>query len=406
MPTVGRRALIFSFHNWSTRREGGFHRFAASLCGAGFEVTFVSFPRPWYGFLKRSERLGARALLSLLRGCEYEVRGGRLLNVASLSLSIPGPLRACVPEPWRARLEKVTVPNVLTRCFRLLGGVDVVMFESTECVLLYPEVRRRFPEAVTIYRPSDPLAADKRHGRTILEAEGRILKEADLVALVNEEGRSLYAGTFPGVNLDPPRVVVLPNGIDLAAYQRDYPRPSQYGSRPVVLYIGAHIPAWEIIVAAAQKLPGFDFHVVCPEHPSKKAWRRLSALPNLKYTPGVEPAAVPPLIQHCNVIIVPYPPGEWRIKGFGLTAKLMQAMAAGKPIVAMNVSPELSRFGISIANNVTEFCELIRKAAEGPPPEWGINLREYDWTALEQRFLELVGEALQNRKGLTSVRQA
>lgn len=42
------KITFITYHNWETKRHGGFHAFAEYTCRLGIETMFFSFSRPYY----------------------------------------------------------------------------------------------------------------------------------------------------------------------------------------------------------------------------------------------------------------------------------------------------------------------------------------------------------------------
>lgn len=383
-------ALFVTFHHWMGSRQGGFHKLAEALCGEGYDVGFLSFPRPWYGVLKRSERESASRMLSLVVGKRYRVRAGTVLNFTVPTFGLPGRLWPLVGHGGALRLERAAAPSVATVCRHRVPDPDVVMFESTTGTLLFDQLTRRFPRALTIYRPSDPLVADPALPPGLRLAERNLLQRADLVLLVDEHARAVYARAFPGLDLDGDRVLVLRNGVDLQPFTDEHPRPAVFGDdRPVALYLGAHVPDWSVLAAAARSLPGVRFVAVCPERPSRAELTAFLASRNAVYVPGVPPGEVPRYVTNCDVVMVPYPSNA-RLLTLGITAKMLQAMAARKPLVALHVNPCLAQSGIVACSDTAEFARAIAAAAHVRTSTYPIDVAAYGWQQVQSRFVELV----------------
>ena len=261
---------------------------------------------------------------------------------------------------------------------------------------LWPDLKALYPHVRTVYRPSDPLVARLPEDHPLHAAERQVVQEADVVLLVNQLAAQRYRALGDiGPEGDETRVHVLPNGLDLAAYRQILPRPASFGAagaQRVVAYVGASGPHWEAILAAAEAHPHLLFHVTCPVRPHVAVARRIGALPNLHHQPGVAPQDVPALVQHADVVMVPYP-DACRTWTRGLHAKLYQAMAAQRPIVGLNLGTGISEPGIVQCDSVDQFLDEVAVAAQrgSPPHPYAVDLNSLDWSRFRSRMRQAVG---------------
>ena len=382
-------ALVFSAHNWKSNRQAGFHKLAEVLCRRGLDVDFVSFPRPYYGALKRHELFNARSLWRLTRGREYAVEGRTLTNFTCPTLALPAPTRRWVPAGLFAALETAAFPSLIGRIRRRRRAYRWIVFESTSCVRLYPAIRRFFPSAKVAYRPSDPLPHASPQGPN-QDAERQLLEQADVVLLVNEEGRALYGEAYPQCTLDGSRIQMLPNGVDVSRYRQTYPRPEGFGQRKVAAYVGTWAVDWEVILHCADRLPAVDFQIVRPDRLPRRFRDEVRRRPNVIYTPGIPPAEVPRYITNCDAVIVPYLAGT-HLRCLGLHAKLLQAMAAGRPLATLNLAPELKRYGVAVAADREGFLRILREALDAGETTYPVDLEARSWSRFQEGLAAALG---------------
>ena len=84
------KITFITYHNWETKRHGGFHAFAEYTCRLGIETMFFSFSRPYYIRWKKNERLNWKVLKFLKKGCCYDIGGFQLWNFTWPTLALPG----------------------------------------------------------------------------------------------------------------------------------------------------------------------------------------------------------------------------------------------------------------------------------------------------------------------------
>jgi glycosyltransferase involved in cell wall biosynthesis len=156
------------------------------------------------------------------------------------------------------------------------------------------------------------------------------------------------AERYQSLGVPAEKIVVAPDGVDLAAFARPLERAEarrRLGldpARPLAVYAG-HLydgRGVEHILAAAAALPGVDFLLVGGHPPDVARWReRASAagLGNLILTGFVANGLVPAHLWAGDVLLMPYgtscPTAEWMSP-----LKMFEYMAAGRPIVASDLA--------------------------------------------------------------------
>jgi glycosyltransferase involved in cell wall biosynthesis len=388
---VKRTALVLSYHNWNGKRYGGLHAIGESLVEAGWGVIFWSLPRTyWNSIWSRDEIMRWRTVRPLLNNIHKADNGLGLVNISIMSLEIPGERRLGAVSRLNERARKRVWDNFVNSEIAAKLDPDLIVLESCEAVHFYAPITKQFPRAKIVYRVSDPIAGWQFPTQSLVKAESSVMDKADLVLFCNEEQRALYAekGNRPKGSFK-----VLQNGFDRNAYLKRHPKPSFYSEEgPYFCYLGALEPNWDIIINAATKLEG-HFVIVCPTRPRPAIRRKLKRLNNILFIPGVRPSEVPPIISHCDVFIVPYPERIKRIR-LVLHSKILQAMAANKPIVAINTGREIRRYGVLVAEKEEDFIEYCSAACAQAPRSYPLDLDEYSWTHFKNSFIGLIAQII------------
>lgn len=383
------KICFISYHNWETKRHGGFHQFAKATAEQGHETIFFSFARPYYIYWKHEERLNKNILKELSKGKKYPVDNGEITNITFPTLGIPGPFRKYFSYKINEWLLTHSLKSFDTFCRKWLNGTDCFVFESCEAVLLIDQIKKRFPHAKIIYRPSDPLwefSNDFFNSR----GEERMLRIADRIITVNPESIIGYKKKFPYSFLED-KFLCIPNGVNISEYRKTYPSPDILKKGKTATYIGSFLPDWEIIEKAANSFPELTFIIITPHKLDFDSQNIVNRNDNIVYIPGIPPSEVPKWITNSNIILQPFPLkyGHLDKISLGLTAKNYKAMAAGKPIVAYGIPLHLSQYGLFTSDNIEDFITGIRQALNintNPYPEFKIGSR--DWNKLCQRFIK------------------
>lgn len=380
------KIVFVSFHNWETKRIGGFHRFAEAAARDGNEVVFFSFARPFYIYFKHEERLNKTVLKKLTKGEKYDLGDGiSLLNVTWPTLRLPQPIYSWMPNAINHWLNTHSLFPFKKFANKYLSHTDVFVFESNAGEEIFDLIKRFNPKAKYVYRPSDPRMINGVSDE-IKKLEEHIMLSSDCVFVVNQAGLSLYRRKVCDFDKRV-KAIILPNGVDTSDFKKKYLCPTVLRKNNTALYVGARIIEWNLVTLAAQHCQDINFVIVCPETPPKSFLESSPA--NLQYISGISPKEVAKWVTNCDVYIVPNPKGWYKIKPWGITAKYYQAMAAKRPIVAYEDTDELMRYGIAVSHSYEKFIDDLQSAMRTKGPF----CYEYcgsDWNTITQKFLNQI----------------
>ncbi|QQO09801.1 glycosyltransferase [Breznakiella homolactica] len=309
-----------------------------------------------------------------------------ILNITLPTFRLPDAAGKLLPDFLMNFFLRTSLQSFNRFSRKFLAGTDCFVFESCEGIALIDKIKKRFPGAKIVYRPSDPMVYGGVPER-VKKLERIMLFAADLVLLVNEEGLSAYRKELPEFDC---RVSykILSNGIDIESYKKSYPVPDILRRNNTILYVGAWGVEWELLFRAADATPDFNYIVVCPNYPPKQIKKKSLQYKNLLYVPGIPPAEVPAWITNCSVVMVPYETGFYEDRPLGITAKYYQAMAAGKPIVAYHDTPKLAESGVCVTYSYDDFIAAVKVAAAEHTKNYSFNLEGREWKAITERFLD------------------
>ena len=380
------KVTFVTFHNWITKRIGGFHKLAEATSKAGHEVVFLSFARPYYIMLKHEERLNANVLKELSNGVIYEIDnlGNKITNCTWPTLRIPQPLYRFLPSSINHFFQTHSLESFKKFQNKFLEGTEIFVFESCEGIELIDLIKKYNPKSKITYRPSDPIMLDNANKENI-RMEEKIMLQADMNYIVNLSGLELYRRKI--TNFDRRvKFTMLPNGVDTSLFALTYDCPDVLKKKNTFLYVGARVIEWDLIIKAAKERPEYNFVIVCPENPPKNFEKNAS---NLIYIPGISPKDVPAWITNASVIIVPNPKGWYKIKPWGITAKYYQAMEAKKPIVVFEDTDELCQYGVYVSHDYTSFINYLDKAIQGSS-KFKYAFPRADWDTICQKFINSI----------------
>ena len=405
-----KKITFITSHNWDTKRQGGFHKFAEGCALNNYETVFFSFPRPYYGLFMKREQLNASVIGTLKKGKMYylEKNGSdldadraasgkkisenkvsstpKILNVTFPTFRLPDAAGKYLPDCVMNFLLRHSFTSFKRFAEKFLLGTDCFVFESCEGIALLDFVTSFFPDAKIVYRPSDPMVYASVPERIKL-FERTILYRADKSLIVNKEAIAAYKKSIPDFD-EKVKYEILSNGIDLESYTRSYPSPAALLKRRTVLYVGAWDVEWDLIFKCAERFKDLNFIVVNPNYPDKSVLKKIKSYDNVKYVPGIKPSEVPAWITNCSVVMVPYITDFYKDRPLGITAKYYQAMAAKKPIVAYCDTPELKKAGVAVTYSYDDFIKEVERAIGKKEVAYDFKLTEKDWSFIIDKFIK------------------
>jgi glycosyltransferase involved in cell wall biosynthesis len=222
--------------------------------------------------------------------------------------------------------------------------------------------------------------------------ERRVFQQADLTVGVSDEDAALIREKFAGK-----RVEVISNGVDTAFFRPDRPErdPNQ------VLFLGSL--DWRPNLDAVDQLLSTVFPAVRAQEPSARLClvgrnppealcRRAASMPGVELHANVPD--VRPFLDHSALMVVPL-----RIGG-GSRLKILEAFAAGLPVISTRVGAEGLRVRdgdqLAIVDHPEQMAARILTSLRDPRPglaqaEAGRGLveEEYDWRILADQLDEL-----------------
>ncbi len=383
------KIVFITTHNWISKRLGGFHKFAEASCEEGIETIFFSFPRPYYGCFMKTEYYNKKAISALVNGLDYKTGSSVLHNVTFKTLRLPDMFSKFFPDIMMNFFLKTSFSSFKKFARKYFSGASVFVFESNDGIVLADKIKKLFPEAKIVYRPSDPLMFDGALSRYI-KNEINMIRKADLTLPVNSGSLELYKKHIPDfektVNFK-----ILTNGVDIEPFEKKYPVPEPLDKKNTVLYIGAWEPDWEMLFKASCKNSDLNFTVICPNTPSESIQNQMKQYKNLTYIPGIMPNEIPQWMTNCDVFMVPYNKRDGSRRA-GITAKYYQAMASQKPIVAYYDTPLLKEAGIPVTHSEEEFVNEIRSALHLEKKVYDYDLESKRWSRIKKQFLEYIRE--------------
>lgn len=235
-------------------------------------------------------------------------------------------------------------------------------------------------------------------------AERNLLKKSDIITAVSKNDAHHFEKLYGEKSL------ILPNGVDIQCF--DTVSDDQIKEIKVkynldgklVLFMGLldYLPNKEgidflinsVFPAVRKKTPDIKLVILGGKLKSKEKWI---------LNPGVIPfEEIPALVKACDVCVAPI------FSGSGTRVKILEYMAAGKPVVSTTKGAEglsvNNRDNIVIADDVENFAEEIVSLVKKPEYSERISIqgrmlvrKNYSWTGIMQSFNSVLeGYSLMN----------
>jgi glycosyltransferase involved in cell wall biosynthesis len=301
--------------------------FVGGLTGAGYDVTLVTPRAP--GLADEERFAGTRLVRVGTPG------GGNFLA------------RALEFGEEVARLAEREGPYDVAHYRSLWGGLPL---------LLGGRARRTVFEVNSLSSVELPFHYPALRGTPTLERirrwELQVLRESDVVVCVSRVTRDFLSS----LGADARQVEVIANGVDPRAF-RATPLPARAGRIPVALYVGT-LADWQGLLTLVEAMPKvlarrpLLLRIVGRGRSRQrkeiaKRVQKLGLAAHVEVIPGVPHHEVPALVAQADLCIAPLAYNERNVVQGCCPLKVIEYMAAGRPIVASNlpVVRELVREG-------------------------------------------------------------
>ncbi len=372
-----KKALVITGHIKNSRRHGGFHDFIEFLEDFGYDIDWCTYSMNLTWIIRNDDQNNAFNFYHLWKGIEFEERGSR---VRHWGVAVLLPTRLF--RYWNKKTYNNHWADWRRVKKRLMPDYDVILVESSACRYM-PQLKREYPGAVAIYRPSDILRALNPAGQPD-RWEKQAIWASDITLLVDEIQRDYYRK----IGADPGKMQIMRNPMVsrgdlefLGGYE-----PLVHEEKTAV-YIGVSYLDFGMLEYAAGRNPGIKFIICGP-------FRRRSHA-NIRYVGSITGAEFGEYLSMADVGIVPNKLNLKETAVAGYPRKVLTYMKYLLPVVATGCSNYLNVRGYLTAECREEFSDLISAAADYTY-EQRVGLREGYMGALEYFSKDRVREQLRD----------
>lgn len=365
---------------------------AAAFAAAGNRVLYVENTGARNIKLRDASRLWSRF------ASWFRKRGGSARNTEGVEILSP----VLIPFPYNAAARALNSRILLRSLRRWLrqrpaGPVIVITFLPTP---LMCDVTRALGPDVLVYYCVDRVAASSPGAAPVLPWEQKMFADADLVLVTSNELRDAATPLAK-------RVEMLVAGVHISAYDEarrhaHEPHPAFAGiDGPVIGFVGCIRDSTDIalIAEAAARAPELQFMLCGPVMTDVRA---LTKLPNVHFTGEIPPEDVATYTVRFDAGILPYVLNPFTAAI--MPVKMKEYLAAGLPVVSTRL-PDVLAFEqqhpgvVAFAHDAASFTDALRAAVAVKNDEAAAAMRievarDFDWSTLMGRLIELVAEQL------------
>jgi glycosyltransferase involved in cell wall biosynthesis len=261
-------------------------------------------------------------------------------------------------SPVGRRINKLFLQLQLKNVFRRLKISAPLFWINTPTG--WPVISS-FSRKGLIYQRTDDYAAydfDNFNTEYVKQIDNELIKKSEFVIHVSDE---LHEEALKITN----ESLLVTQGVDERFFCKTYPLPKDLESipRPLIGYIGGmdkYKFDTQLIKGVAKKLPKYSFVLVGHKVANVE---ELESVPNIYFLGMKKHNQVPAYVHHFDICMVPTANTEWGQKCRPL--KMMEYLAAGKPIIATPTPASLSfKEQLIIADDIESWTSSMLKIFE------------------------------------------
>lgn len=333
---------MITYHVKNCQRIGGFHYFIKYLEKLSYDVDWVTCTVSLSWIFRKNDRDNLGNFIDLWKGITFEEN-----NVTVRHFSAPVFIPAKIAKIFGMKLGYHYWPSWRKLRKRMKSKYDVILVEGVGCQYA-AEIKKDYPDAKIIYRPSDILETfSEVKDAQILEA--RMIETADVTLCVDENQLKYYLKFVDKKE----KLDILRNPLstkeDILFLKNIKPHESLKKS---LVYVGTSFLDIELIEYAALKNQDADFIIIGPFN--KKSHD------NVKYLGTLNKEQYVSYLEQANVGINPLAINN-NIMPYGYTRKIISYMTYLLPVVTTNSANYLNVDGFFVAKNKDEFSDYIKE---------------------------------------------
>ena len=311
-----KKVVFISYHYFNSPRKAGFHWLAESFARKlSWDVLFVTAPISLISWLAGDHRFRYHTFRQNNRVIPVDDNVQRYVFFTMLH---PCKTRYKILNYALAATSKIYGIRFPSSLKKEITAADVIVFESTEALLLFERVCNINPSAKKIYRVSDDLETIGTP-QYVINHEQKIAPNFDLISVPSEYIFRKFAH-LPNSRLHY-------HGINKELFSKQHDAPKEYARfEKNIVFVGTSHFDYDFIKTAAESFPHWGFHIIGP-------LSKVGESSNLLYYGEMPFARTVPYIQHADVGLQNLI-NDCGVASFSDSLKVLQYTYCKLPIVA------------------------------------------------------------------------
>lgn len=261
-----RNVVLISGHHIKSKRKAGFHWLAYAFSKKGWDTVFLTAPIRYTAWFLKDHRTQCFSLKNINQ--LEKIPNSNITSYVFMTLLNPvssnNKFFTCLSSPLIKLYGKLLPKNLKF----LITNADIIIFESTEALLLFEKFRKLNPDAKYIYRVSDLLEVNNTP-QFVIEYEKKIAPMFDLISVPSEYIFKKF-NYLPNTRLHY-------HGINKELFATKYTIPEEYTQfEKNIVFVGTTHFDYDFLKIATGLFPQWGFHIIGPLDQSAKA-------PNIMY---------------------------------------------------------------------------------------------------------------------------
>jgi glycosyltransferase involved in cell wall biosynthesis len=337
-------------------------------------VFYINHPYSIKDFVKgwQQPMVQKRKRDMLLNRMRYE-RIPELPEVIAVQPPLTLPINWLQPGAVYDKLYEVNNRIILQTIQQVIKDYKLKNFIYLNCFNPYFAgiLPKSFGQKLNIYTCIDDMTQEEYTAKHGARLEDEIIAKADVAFVTSHNLYRLKKRLNPETH-------ILHNAVDIRifeqALEKPLPRPKELeGITGKIIGFTGNINEYRLnyplFKKVAESHPDKTLVLVGPVNSNCYIEHGLDKMPNVIFTGGKHIRELPAFLQHFDVTIIPFLLNKLTESIYPL--KINEYLAAGKPVISTNFSEDIRSFAsdVYIANNETEFVQLINRALAENSPE-------------------------------------
>jgi len=263
------KILMLTGHIYSSKRKAGFHHLAKALMDKDNHVTFCTIPNSLLEVVdcainvifESKDIYTIKNQFSSFFHSAFPKKQGKLVETSYVSL-------VSNIQKSKSKLKFVYIFNDIVNIDRLLRNIfmhgyckmfsenyDVIIFESTNGLLLFDHLKKRIPTATFIYRVSDDLEVVNGI-QEVIQYEREILPKFNLISSPSSQITEKLQSKSPVAN-----IITQYHGIEKTLFDKNYPNP-YIGDSKNLVFVGSGFMDETFLKIVSEINQNWKFHII------------------------------------------------------------------------------------------------------------------------------------------------